>query len=264
MTTNDLSWRVSVATLNRVIFTRPDDGTEMLALERRATLTRSTGGAIVRSQPFGGAIRIRNSDALHGLIGDYRFDGARSQFDQDFRILIRPSDWERVKQVCLEHLENVDDPVLEADPSRELVEEFADGLEIDLRPNQYAYQAAGFVVENDPRPTDNIYSRGHSTVRIYRIFEVRIVDYRLRTAMLTASERYSDLDLQRIALEDDKNTGKGRANGILILPFGVVSESYLAIPPGERYALRSVEGHQLDESVLAVLKDIDVPQFQRL
>jgi hypothetical protein len=266
MTANDLNWRVSVATLDRVIFPGPEDGTLMLALERRATLTVGTGprGAIVRSQPFGGAIRIRDSEALHALIGDFSFDSERSQTQQDFRILIRPSNWERVKQVCLEHLENPDDPVLESDPCRELVEELAEGLEIILQSNQYTYRPVGFVVENRPTPTDNVYSPGHPTVRIYRIFEVRIVDAGLRAAMLTSSRRYSDQDLQTLAFEDAGNPEGGRANSVLALPLKVITGSYLAIPSAARYALRSIQGHQLDASVLAILEGIDVPQFQWL
>ena len=54
--TPDLSLRVSVATLVRVIFENPANGEWMLALERKATLQNTE--VEVKSHPFGGAIRI--------------------------------------------------------------------------------------------------------------------------------------------------------------------------------------------------------------
>lgn len=237
----------------------------MLALERKATVMSSAGDKVrVRAQPFGGGVRILNPDALQALIGPINFDSQRSQSEQDFRILIPASDWEIVKLFCLQHLGNLHDPYLESDPQRELVEEFADVLNVNLTPDQYSYQSSGFVLENDPTPTANTYAQGQPTARIYRIFEVRIVDDRLCAAMLTSSRHYSDQDLARLALEDLQSGGKGRANAILTLPLRLVSQSYLAIPPEMRYQAITVESHQLDESVLAVLEGVDVPQYQRL
>ena len=48
------------------------DGEWMLALERKATLRKNK--VEVKSQPFGGAIRILDLDAIHDLIGDFHFD----------------------------------------------------------------------------------------------------------------------------------------------------------------------------------------------
>jgi hypothetical protein len=266
MTTDDLRCRVSVATLDRVVFQSPEDGTHILALERKATLVRDSGrnSVFVRAQPFGGAVRILNGDALHDLVGDFSFDSERSESEQDFRLLIRPADWEPVKQFCIHHLQDQDDSILESDPRRELVEEFADSLKISLQPMHYTYQPAGFVVENEPTPTDNVHAGRHPTVRIYRIFEVRIIDDSLCAAMLSASERYSDRDLETLALEDAKSAGKGRANSTLTLPLKQLVDSYIPIPPEKRYARRTVDGYQLDVSVLAVLPDVDVPHLQRL
>src|SRR5262249_53338707 len=121
MTKNDLSLRVSVATLDKVLFQHPRDGTLILALERKATLMKQAdNGVKVRAQPFGGAVRLGNADSLLDLISDFQFDSERSQSEQDFRILIRRADWATVKAFCLQHLQHVDDPVLEADPCREL------------------------------------------------------------------------------------------------------------------------------------------------
>ena len=67
--TDELSLRVSVATLVRVLFENPRDGELMIALERRATLRETKSGPVVhiRSQPFGGAIRIRDLNAVREL-----------------------------------------------------------------------------------------------------------------------------------------------------------------------------------------------------
>ena len=56
--TTELSLRVSVASLARVIFPSPEDGTPMLALEHRATLLPGEEQVVVKAQPFGGAVRI--------------------------------------------------------------------------------------------------------------------------------------------------------------------------------------------------------------
>src|SRR5688572_10585504 len=137
--TQELSLRVSVATLVRVLFAHPKDGDLILALERKAALLQAESGRTVevKAQPFGGAIRIHDLRMLRDLIGDFHFDSEEAHFERDFRIFIRPSSWETVQQFCLDHLTNANDPVLETDPSRELAEEFAAALKISLKPDQY-------------------------------------------------------------------------------------------------------------------------------
>jgi len=266
MIEHELSLRVSVATLDRVVFQSPRDGTLMLSLERRATLLEDASNIsfTVRAQPFGGAVRLHNLDALRDLIGDFQFDSERSRSEQDFRILIRPADWGLVKRFCLQHLQQADDTVLESDPIRELVEEFGETLQVNLQPNQYSYQPVGFIVEDQVTPTDNIYSRGVATVRLYRIFQVNILDESLCFAMLEASERYSDAALQSLVLKNAQNTGRGRANTVLTLPLRLIRDFYLALLPEQRYAPGWVAGHQLDPSVLALLEGVEVPQFQQI
>ena len=70
-------------TYNQVIFPHPDDGTVMLALERRSTV-RKDGSVSIRSQPFGGGIWIINPTPLQGIIGKIQFDSERSKQEQDF------------------------------------------------------------------------------------------------------------------------------------------------------------------------------------
>jgi hypothetical protein len=260
-----LDLRVSVATLDRVVFPHPQDGTTLLALERKASLLRQPRHAAhVCAQPFGGGVRILNPKPLQSLVGPLHFDSDRSRSEQDFRLLIPASAWEQVKHFCLQHLANPQDADLEADPHRELVEEFAEVLDLHLEREQYTCRSGGFVIEDDPVPTTNAYAQGQPTVRIYRIFEVQLIDDRLCAAMLKGSQQFSDQDLGRLALEDLQKGGKGRANAILTLPLNRVRTAYLDIPPEMRYRAITVAGHRLDESVLAILEDVEVPQYQRL
>ena len=51
---------------------------------------------------------------------------------------------------------------------------------------------------------------------------------------------------------------------IPIVNLWAIKDAYLAFPPERRYRKIVVEDHTLDESVLAVLEDIEVPQYERV
>lgn len=260
--THELSLRVSVATLARVFFKRPKDGEMMLALERKATLQGAD--VEVKAQPFGGAIHIKNVSRLHDLIGDFQFDSERSRIDKDFRIFIRPSSWSAVRDFCIDHISYDDDPILETNPKRELVEEFNDALRIHLKPEQYSCRSVATVVENGPTPADNIHSKGDDTVRIYRIFEVIILASSLIDIMLANSEMLSDNNLCDLAIKDAQIGGKGRANAILAVPLKKIYSSYLAMSPAERNTPILFEQNQLDETVTTILDNMLASKYQRL
>jgi hypothetical protein len=264
--TQELSLRVSVATLARVLFENPTDGDLMMALERKATLHETENGRAVKvkSQPFGGAIRILDPRMLRDSIGNFHFDSERSRSEQDFRIFIKPSDWQAVREFCIQHFNHVDDPVLETDPARELAEEFSDVLKINLQPEQYICKPLTTVIENNPAPTENIHTRGMPTVRVYRIFEATISDPSLAHTMITNSESLSDRDLHELTLMDAQNGGKGRVNAILALPLKGLNNVYLAMSPKERNKPILFENNRLDETVAAVLESITVPKYQRV
>ena len=251
--------RVSVATYNQVVFPHPEHGMPMLALERKATILQD-GRVNVRAQPFGGGVKILNPNPLEDLIGEIQFDSERSKQEQDFRILIQPAQWEAVKQYCLLHLQDSNDPEIESSPDRELVEEFEETMGVALTRSQYAAEPLGFVVEDTPVWTENWYARGFSTVRVYRIYNVKILDAALCKLVLDLSQRVSDEELKKRALE----SGRERANSVIALPLERVRESFLALPAEKRFAKIEVDHHKLDESVLAVLGDVDVPQYQRI
>jgi len=250
--------RVSVATYNQVVFPHPENGILILALERKATALKD-GSVYVRAQPFGGGVKILDSKSLQEIIGDIQFDSDRSKQEQDFRILIQSSQWEAVKQYCLAHLANPNDPEIESAPDRELVEEFEETIGVELQRSQYMADPMGFVIEDTPVWTENWYARGFLTVRVYRIYKVMILDAELCKLVLDISQRVSDDELGRRALEN----GNGRANSIVALPLERVRDGFHALPPEKRFTKIEVDHHRLDESVLAVLGNVDVPQYQR-
>ena len=202
-------------------------------------------------------------NSVHNSIGDFHFDSARSCSEQDFRIFIKPSDWSTVRDFCIEHFNRIDDPILETNPARELAEEFAEALKINLKSSQYIYIPVATIVENDAAPTENIYAKDIPTARVYRIFEVSITDTSLAYAMLTNNDGLSHHGLSELALEDFQNGGKGRANAILALPLKQLIDHFSSLPPGERNAPILFETNRLDETVLAVLEGITIPKYQR-
>jgi hypothetical protein len=255
--------RASVATYNRVLFQHPDTGAQMLALERQGTML-DDDRINVRGQPFGGGIHILNPTPLQRIIGKIQYDSERSKNEQDFRILIPPSKWELIKEYCLHHLKDEEDIDLETEPDRELMEEFFETIKAKINPGQYTVQPQGFVIENNPVRSENANARGQLTVHLYRIYEVEIVDPTLCRIMLTISQMYSDQEVGALARQDHANYGKGRFNTVLTLPLESVMDSYLALAPETRYREVTVDQHLLDESVLAILPDVDVPEYQRM
>jgi len=264
--TEELSLRVSVATLVRVLLENPRDGDLMLALERKATLHKAENERIVevKCQPFGGAIRILDLERTQELIGDFHFDSERSRSEQDFRIFIQPADWLVVREFCVQHLTQDGNPILETDPGRELAEEFADALKIKLKSVQYIQKPVATVVEDNPAATENIHAEGALTARVYRVFEATITDSSLALAMITNSEALSDADLQGFVRQDAQSGGKGRANAILTVPIKRINDFYLAMSPKERDRPVPFEKNRLAETVPVVLEGIAIPKYQRL
>ena len=264
--TDELSLRVSVASLVRVLFKHPQDNQTMLALERRATLRedKMERRVEIKSQPFGGAIHIHDLDLLRNIIGDFHFDSEESRSEQDFRLFIRPSAWDMVRQFCLQHLNDSSALVLESDPRRELTEEFADVLDISLHQDQYTYRTVGTVIENYPSPTNNFFARNFPTNRIYRIFEAHILDPSLANELVFRSEGCSNDDLQTRAFEDSRNGGNGWACASLTLPLQDIIAFYKKSLPETLNRPVLFGTHQLDETVAAILDGVRVPKYKRL
>ncbi len=266
MSASEPRWRVSVATLSRVLVQAGQRAPVHLVLERAATMRREKGQdpPVVLTKPFGGAVRILDPASLRRQIGEFEIDSPHSQAEGDFRILIPSPNWEMVKRFCLQRLTQPNDPIIETSPQRELVEELRDSLHIELQPGQFTCRPAGIVVENTPVPTGNLYSAGTPTVRIYRIYEVDIPEDSLRSALLKNSQAFSDPDLRALALADAARGGKGRANAVLALRIETITQALQAVPAPQRAGLLSLAGHLFDPSVIAILENVDAPQYERL
>jgi hypothetical protein len=262
--TDALSLRVSVASLARVVFEDPGDGYTLLALERKATLHPTEGRVAIKAQPFGGALRIENLLPLKERIGDFHFDSQRSRSDGDFRIYIRPADWGAVRAFCLEQYGRPDGSALEPGPERELVEEFGDILGVDLSPNQYRCTPLWTVLENQPAPTGNIRAENQLTVRLYRVFVVRVTDSDLVKTMISNSERYSDRALGELAREDARQGGKGWANAMLVTPLEALTSFYRTLPEDRRNLPAIYKGFHLEPNVTALLEGVMAPKYQRV
>ena len=263
--TEELSLRVSVGVLVKVLFDSPESGRTMLALERTATLRQIEGQpqVVVKAKSFGGAVRLINPQALKELIGDFHCDSERSREEEDFRIHIHPASWETVKEICRKHLEGIEKGILDSSPQRELEEEFEDTLQIRITPEQYRLKPRGMIIEDLPTETDNVRAEGFLTVRVYFVFEAWIQDPEIISLILTNSKRYSEDDLEKMAWNDAQQGGKGRANAILTVELDELKKAYQSIPMDRRGEPIRIEGHQLDRNVLALMEGIDTPKYQR-
>jgi hypothetical protein len=262
--TDALSLRVSVASLARVVFKNPEDGQTLLALERKATMLPAEGRVIVKAQPFGGALRIENLLPLKERIGDFHFDSLRSRSEMDFRLFIRPAAWGAVKDFSLEQFRGPVGSVLESGPDRELVEEFGDTLGVDLSPDQYQCNPLWTILENEPVPTENARAKSQPTVRIYRVFDVRITDSDLAKAMILNSHGNSDRELGEFAHENAREGRTGWANAMLVLPLEPLMLFYRSLPDEQRNMPAIYEGFHLGSSMTALLDGVLAPKYQRV
>jgi hypothetical protein len=264
--TPELQLRVSVATLSRVIFPRPKDEVPMIAFEHKATLKSKDKEShiAVMAQPFGGAIRILELNRFQQIAGIFNFDSERSRSEQDFRIHIKPSKWEKVRDFCLQQMKLDSSSVLDLDPARELREEFEDALGIALEQYQFTTKPIKTVLEDHPIPTANMRALGYPTVRIYRIFEVQILDPNLCRLMMNNSNAHSVQVLQQLAQDEAHKGGRGRANAVLATPVEQAYSTLLATPYEKRSKPLKFEGTYLDRNVSAVLDGISVAEYEYL
>jgi hypothetical protein len=217
----------------------------------------------VRAKPYGGGVRLREPRALRAAIGEFHFDSARSREEADFRILIREAEWPQVQAFCLHHLLWDEDGPLETSPARELAEEIEDSLKLGHLPEKpWTLTPLGTVVEALPAPSTSSRAPGVPTVRIYTVHEARLRSPALIAAVLANSVAFDDDDLARLAWEDVRQGGRGRANAALALPLGALVDSYQWMPLEVRGSPRRFGGHLLDGNVPAVLPEVETRKYQ--
>jgi hypothetical protein len=264
--TRELSLRVSVATLVRVLFSHPQHGSLMLAFEHKATWLSDDAfpKVTLQVQPFGGAIRFRKLNPLLDTIGRFNFDSDRSREENDFRIFIRPEDWPEVKAFCLDELNDPIDGALESEPSRELREEFRDALGIELSRHDYSLRGLETVIENIPVRTENVHAFGSESVRIYRTFEASIEDPVLANLLINNAIRNGPDELRKIAQDDLKSGGWGRANGVFTAELESLRQFYLAVLPEHRSLVHTFNGANLVGNVPVILDNVNVPNYRHI
>ncbi|MCG6957117.1 MAG: hypothetical protein LJF04_14105 [Gemmatimonadetes bacterium] len=260
---DELGLRVSVGTLARVLFDGAEDERTMIALERTATARDVEGRSDVAvvAKPFGGGVRIVDPAALRDAIGEFRYDSDRSRREGDFRIQIRPSSWDAVKEVCRSHLGREAGGIVDTSPECELAEEFGDVLGTGIEPSQYRLHPVRMLVADTPRATSSGRAPGHPTVRIYYVFEVWLEDTQIVGSILE-STRTSDGDLRMAALRQADRGGRGRANAALVFGLDELTSTYLALPRDRRDGDVTVRGHRLAGNVSAVLDGVDAPGYE--
>ena len=262
--TEELSLRVSVAVLVRMLLNDPETNDQLLVVERKATFDAIEEQVSVIAQPFGGGLRINNTAALHEITNGFRYDSESSRIHQDFRVMIQPSRWDAVKAFCLEQFRNQSNEIIEWSPERELAEEFGSALKIDLKPDQYHLRPLWTMIENNPVSSRNIYASGTSTVRLYQVFEATIVDETLQTAIIKNSRSYSDYTLRAAVLQDVRLGGKGWANACLTLPLENLRNFYHSMAAEDRGFPVTFSGAKLESNIPALLDDVAVLKFQRI
>jgi len=253
--TQELSLRVSVAVLIRILFKNPSDGKMMIALERTATLVKNGGNSqvVVRAKPFGGAVRLLHTHELWQLIGDYHYDSERSREERDLRIMINPGRWEKVKEICQEHLKDRDKGLINSNPVRELTEEFEDSLGVQITSDDYYLIPGEMLVEEKLTATENVNAPGIPTKRIYYLFDAMLKNSRIIEMMIDNDRQHSDLDLRNLADENAHRGGKGRANAVLTVSLDKLAEFYRSSSKEAEIIPIWFEGHQLDGNVLAII-----------
>ena len=253
--TNELSVRVSVAVLVRLLFNNPGDGKIMLVLERTANLQPIEGNleVLVRAKPFGGAVMLLNPQALQDMIGHFNYDSEKSRQERDFRIMIQPSSWKKIKKICRDHFHGTEKGILDDSPVRELEEELQDSLAVKIKADNFKLRLTNMIIENVPQKTKNMRARDFSTFRIYYIYEALLQDPKLITMVLENSKGYSDKDLHELAYQDKRQGGRGRANAVLALPLDEVFEKYRSVSNDNRRRSMYFKEHLLDGNVWAII-----------
>lgn len=235
-----------------------------LALELKATAVgpRQNPQASVRSQPFGGAVRIADLDRFHAAVGDFTFDSERSQAECDLRVYIEPQRLPVFHRFCLEGEGQGLQP--EGDLTRELQEEFEDCLGLVPSLNEFSITRVGLFWEGLPAPTRNDRAPGVPTVRFYWVYEAQVRSPALCQSLLASSDANPPAALRRLAIEDYQRGGSGRKNSVFLASQDDLREIYLSLPQAERASRLPFREAVLESNVPVILQGVDSPLFQPL
>ena len=100
-------------------------------------------------------------------------------------------------------------------------------------------------------------------MRLYRVFEARILDPGLwRVIRANSAERSND-DLQQLVMQDWRGNGRGRANACIALPMVAVRRFYGSMPFEKRNGPVAYNGITLEGNIPAILEDVPSPKYKR-
>jgi hypothetical protein len=173
--------------------------------------------------------------------------------------MINPDQWEKMKEICRDHLNFEEDGIINSSPVRELTEEFEDSLGVRITSDDYHLTSRKMLVEEKLTKTENVNAMGIPTKRTYYLFDAMLTDLRIIKMMIDNDALYSDLDLRNMANEDARRGGKGRANAVLTLSLDKLTELYRSSRKGSGESNIMYEGHQLDGNLPAIL-DLQLTQ----
>lgn len=253
----EFNLRVSVAPLARTILLDPESGRIMLVLERKATVTDHARPHTVqvRAQPLGGASQILDPAALRERIGHLHYDGPESAENHDFRIMIRESEWEELRQFVAHCFLHPEHSPFETEPHREVAEELEKTLGLEISPSFFQTRAISPLVQNEPTPGCTPSSGQKQTVRLYHIYTLEITYAPLAGAILRQSRELTDEKLKELARRDLKpgQRDSGWANALLALPLEAFLDEISQLPGGLDESVLQIAGREICENVLAVL-----------
>jgi hypothetical protein len=90
------------------------------------------------------------------------------------------------------------------------------------------------------------------------------VDAALTSAIISASQRHSNHELETLAREDGLQGGRGWANTVLTLSWEPLIALYRSLPSAVLNKPIPYREHRLDETVAAILDGVRVPKYRRL
>ena len=229
--TPEHSLRVSTGILALTTFRHPVSGKIMAVFEEKVSVKIDEKGEKVTAQlqPLGGASKLLRPLELYQQIGSFNYDEEKSQKENDFRLQIRPQDWDKVKAFAMDHFNHPEKGVVEGSIDRELNEELGDVLKVEVDPAAYQVSHLTVAVQNEPQQTERIEVSGNQTVRVFSVKGVDITDQTLIENITGSSEKTDTTQLIEKARKKAQEKGSAKATGLVIISLEELQAHYRSL-----------------------------------
>jgi hypothetical protein len=220
--TEEYNLRVSAATLARVRLRMPDNKPTFWVFEAKVWAEVKDGKIVqqvAQLQPLGGACQLIEPETLWQLTKGFNFDSDKSRRESDFRLFVRAGQWDLIKEFLEKEFARPADGAVASDIKRELVEEIEEALRYQLR-GEFGYLAwpMGTVVQGEAQKTLRSGMVGVETKRVFKIYDVEILDARLVDMLLTGArplaKQMLDVACEKALASPD---GKGRVTSLALM-----------------------------------------------